>query len=124
MGLGLNEALLRRLRSCAPEAEVILNFGARIGVPVLFELFRANGYAPEKLHAQIVKQHAGTDISFFVALERSLSGTGFDTEFSCAFYTDAAGRDRISAAEAQALIDGGTGAAIYHEVCTIRGTPV
>lgn len=123
VGLGLNEALLRRLRAKAPAAEVILNFGARIGVPVLFELFKANGYTPEKLHGQIVKQHEGTDISFFVALERSLHGTGFDDEFSCAFYTDAEGQQQISAAEAQARMDADVHAAIYHEVCTIRGIP-
>lgn len=124
VGLGLNEALLRRLRSCAPAADVILNFGARIGVPVLFDLFEANGYTPEKLHSQIVKQHEGTDISFFVALERSLRGTGFDDEFTCAFYTDAEGDNRISAAQAQAMIDADPAAGIYHEVCTIRGQPL
>jgi SAM-dependent methyltransferase len=123
VGLGLNEALLRRLRSCAPSADVILNFGARIGVPVLFDLFAANGYRPEKLHAQIVRQHAGTDISFFVALERSLGGTGFDKDFACAFYTDAGGKAHISATEAQALIEADPDAEIYHEVCTIRGRP-
>ncbi len=123
VGLGLNEALLRRLRSCAPKADVILNFGARIGVPVLFDLFEANGYRPEKLHSQIVTQHAGTDISFFVALERSLKDTGFDSAFACAFYADPEGRDRISASEAQARMDADGSAAIHHEVCTIRGRP-
>ncbi|WP_216671105.1 hypothetical protein [Mangrovicoccus sp. HB161399] len=123
VGLGLNEALLRRLRSCAPKAEVILNFGARIGVPVLFELFEANGYRPETLHSQIVKQHAGTDISFFVALERALRDTGFGVDFSCAFYGDPGGTERISAIEAQDRIDADRGAAIHHEVCTIRGLP-
>ncbi|ARE42308.1 hypothetical protein RGUI_4282 (plasmid) [Rhodovulum sp. P5] len=124
VGLGLNEALLRRLRSCAPGAEVILNFGARVGVPVLFDLFEANGYKPEKLQAQIVRQHAGTDISFFVALERSLGGTGFDKDFTCAFYSDAGGTCHISATEAQAMIDADSEAAIFHEVCTIRGCPI
>ncbi|WP_217696382.1 hypothetical protein [Rhodobacter aestuarii] len=124
VGLGLNEALLRRLRACAPRAEVILNFGARVGVPVLCDMFEANGYRPEKLQSQIVEQHAGTDISFFVALEKALGGTGFDEAFNCAFYRDAAGAEPLTARAAQAMMDADPQAAIYHEVCTIRGTPV
>ncbi|MBZ4023126.1 s-adenosyl-l-methionine--l-methionine S-methyltransferase [Rhodobacter sp. TJ_12] len=124
VGLGLNEALLRRLRARAPKADVILNFGARVGVPVLFDMFEANGYTPEKLQGQIVRQHAGTDISFFVALEKALGGTGLDHDFRCAFYRDPAGAEPISASEAQQMLDADREAAIYHEVCTIRGRPV
>lgn len=123
VGLGLNEALLRRLRACAPGAEVILNFGNRIGTPILFSCFEANGYRPEKLHSQVVRQHAGTDISFFVALERALAGTGFERDLSCVFFADPGGRVRLSAAEAQARVDADPGAALYHEVCVIRGRP-
>lgn len=124
VGLGLNEALLRRLRCAAPQAEVVLNFGARIGTAILAACFEANGYRPETLHSQIVRQDAGTDISFFVALERTLGDTGFEREFRCEFYADPAGRKRLSACEAQALIDTDPEAPLYHEVCVLRGTPV
>lgn len=124
VGLGLNEALLRRLRSAAPDADVLLNFGARVGTKVLFDLFEANGYAPEKLHSQIVLQHAGTDISFFVALEKALGSTGLQDAFACEFYADPEGRRRLSAMEAQAIIDSGKDQPLYHEVCVIRGQPM
>ena len=123
VGLGLNEALLRRIRATAPAADVVLNFGARVGSAVLFELFEANGYVPEKLHSQIVLQHAGTDISFFVALENALAQTGLEREFTCEFYGDPDGATRLSATEAQALVDKDSAAEIYHEVCVIRGRP-
>ncbi|WP_172293315.1 class I SAM-dependent methyltransferase [Pseudoruegeria sp. HB172150] len=124
VGLGLNEALLRRVRACAPEAEVILNFGARIGTKVLFELFEANGYRPEKLASQIVLQHAGTDISFFVALEKALQRTDLEDAFACEFYADPEGKRRLSALAAQAITEQDGGAELYHEVCVIRGQPV
>ena len=124
VGLGLNEALLRRVKAAAPKADVILNFGARVGTSVLFELFEANGYEPEKLHSQIVLQHAGTDISFFVALENALAKTGLEREFTCEFYADPEGRTRLSAREVQARIDADPKAEVYHEVCVIRGRSV
>ena len=120
---GLNEALLRRLRSAAPAAEVVLNFGGRVGLPVLLALFRANGYQPEVLQSRIVRQDAGTDISFFVALERALVGTGFEDDFACAFSADPDGAVALSACEAQALLAGDPGAAIYHGLHVIRGRP-
>ncbi|MFC2967098.1 hypothetical protein [Acidimangrovimonas pyrenivorans] len=124
VGLGLNEALLRRLRASAPEAEVVLNFGSRVGSAILFSFFEANGYEPEKLHSQVVRQDAGTDISFFVALEKALRGTEFEADFSCEFFADPEGRKPLSACEAQARIDAEPEAPLYHEVCVIRGLPV
>ena len=123
VGLGLNEALLERLRQHAPKADVILNFGCRIGVPQLMEFFEANHYSPEKLHGQIVRQDAGTDISFFVTLEKALQGTGLEKDFVCSFYADPAGREKLSAVAAQALLDADPSTPLYHEVCTIRGRP-
>lgn len=124
VGLGLNEALLRRVREKAPKAEVIMNFGARIGTDILFDFFRSNGYEPEKISTMIVHQHEGTDISFFVALERSLQGTGVESEFSCKFFADADGKKPISACDAQEMLNADPKTILYHEVCTIRGTPV
>lgn len=124
VGLGLNEALLRQVRKEAPEAELIMNFGARIGTDILFEFFKSNGYEPEKISSMIVLQHAGTDISFFVALERALSGTGVENQFACRFYSDPEGTEDLSACEAQDLISSDPKAKIYHEVCSIRARPV
>lgn len=123
VGLGLNEALLHRLREHAPEADVVMNFGCRIGSAVLMEFFEANGYRPEKLASRIVLQHAGTDISFFVTLERALKGTGLEKQFVCEFYADEEGKMPLSACEAQAMMDKDPEVALYHEVCVIRGKP-
>ncbi|MBN9672454.1 hypothetical protein [Roseibium aggregatum] len=123
VGLGLNEALLQRLREHAPKAEVIMNFGCRVGTGIIFELFEANGFRPEKLHSQIVRQDAGTDISFFVMLEKALTGTGLEKDFVCKFFKDAEGKQPISACEAQKLIDEDPETPLFHEVAVIRGIP-
>jgi tetrahydromethanopterin S-methyltransferase subunit B len=123
VGLGLNEALLRRLREHAPKAEVVMNFGCRVGIDTIFEMFRANGYEPEKLYSQIVLQDAGTDISFFVALEGALQGTGLEKEFVCKFFADRDGEQPLSALEAQSLIEKDPQVALYHEVSVVRGRP-
>jgi SAM-dependent methyltransferase len=123
VGLGLNEALLQRVRKQAPDAQVVMNFGCRIGVPILFELFEACGYTPEKLYSQIVRQDAGTDISFFVMLEEALKGTGLERDFVCAFFADKDGKKPLSARAAQALLDEDPETPLFHEVCVIRGLP-
>ncbi|MCJ2187652.1 hypothetical protein [Novosphingobium beihaiensis] len=124
VGMGLNEALLRRIREHAPHAEVVMNFGARIGTGLIFEMFRANGFEPEKIASQIVRQDAGTDISFFVALEGALHGTDLEREFKCYFFADEDGKKRLSAHDAQRLLDQDPDVALYHEVCVVRGRPV
>ena len=100
-----------------------MNFGARIGTEILFEFFRSNGYKPEKLCSRIVHQDDGTDISFFVALERALQGTDVEKDFVCKFFADPAGETTLSACEAQDMLDKDPHAALYHEVCVIRGIP-
>lgn len=124
VGLGLNEALLTRVREHAPQAEVIMNFGCRIGAQIIFDCFAANGFKPQKISSQIVEQHSGTDISFFVALEKSLQGTELDGDFKCLFYADKDAQTPLSACEAQTLIERDSEAALFHEVCVIRGTPI
>lgn len=123
VGLGLNEALLHRLRKYAPKADVILNFGCRIGIPQLMQLFEANNYTPEKLYGQVVRQDAGTDISFFVMLEKALQGSGMEKDFVCSFYADPEGKQPLSALEASALLEADPQTPLYHEVCSIRGRP-
>ncbi|POF33976.1 hypothetical protein [Roseibium marinum] len=124
VGLGLNEALLHRIRDHAPTAQVIMNFGCRIGTDIIFELFEANGFRPEKLHSQIVRQDAGTDISFFVMLEKALRGTGLEKDLVCAFFADEGALRPLSASEAQDLLDRDPDTPLYHEVCVIRAVPV
>jgi hypothetical protein len=123
VGLGLNEALLRRLREHAPQADVVMNFGARVGTPILFEFFEANGFTPEKIASRIVRQDAGTDISFFVALEEALKGTGLEGEFVCQFFADPEAKTHLSARQARSLMEENPDVALYHEVCVIRGRP-
>ena len=124
VGLGLNEALLRRVREHAPNAEVVMNFGCRIGTRTIFELFEANGFAPDILASQMVRQDAGTDISFFVALEKALSGTGLEKEFVCEFFASQNGDMPLSACETQNLLQADPRVAIFHKVCVIRGRPI
>ncbi|TYC60513.1 class I SAM-dependent methyltransferase [Rhodobacterales bacterium] len=123
VGLGLNEALLQRIREHAPKAQVVMNFGCRIGTKVIFELFEANGFKPEELYSQIVKQDAGTDISFFVMLEKALDGTGLEKDFVCKFFTDPEGKQPLSACDAQSLLEKDVETPIYHKVAVIRGIP-
>jgi hypothetical protein len=122
VGLGLIEALLRRVRTGAPNAQVVLNLGCRIGKEVLLRLMRANNYRPEELASRIVRQHHGTDISFFVALEATIGGTGYERDFVCEFYSDPQGHEPISAREAkERLAD--PSKPVYHEICVLRGHP-
>jgi SAM-dependent methyltransferase len=123
VGLGLNEALLRRVRSCAPRAQVVLAFGCRIQKNVLLRLFRANGYRPEELASRIVRQHERTDISFFVALEAAMRGTGYEGDLLCEFYADPEGKVLISASEAQDRRDLDPSTPVFHEICVLRGHP-
>ncbi|MEU1603779.1 hypothetical protein [Micromonospora matsumotoense] len=122
VGLGLIEALLRQVRAGVPNAQVVLNLSCRTGREVLLRLLRANGYRPDELASRIVRQHPGTDISFFVALEATIGGTGFERDFVCEFYRDPLGREPISAHEASDRL-GSTGEPVYHEICVLRGHP-
>lgn len=121
VGLGLNEALLDRVKTHAPQADVIMTFGCRIGADIIFDCFAAHGFTAEKLSSQIVKQHAGTDISFFVSLEKTLQGTGLDGDFRCRFFADKGANEPLSACEALQLVEENPNAALYHEVCAVRG---
>jgi hypothetical protein len=123
VGLGLIEALLSSARSYAPQAQVILTLGCRIGKSVLARLFRSSNYQPEVLVSRIVKQDERTDISFFVALEAAMRGTGYEKDLECEFYADPEGRFRISASEAKARLDVGPAVPVFHEVCVMRGHP-
>lgn len=123
VGLGLIEALLRRVRSCAPGAQVVLTFGCRIGKDVLSSLFRSNGYRPEELASRIVRQNERTDISFFVALEAAIRGTAYEDDFACEFYTDPEGAVCISATEAKELLDADPSTPVFHAICVLRGHP-
>jgi SAM-dependent methyltransferase len=123
VGLGLIEALLRRVRSGVPRAQVVLNLGCRIGKDVLLKLFRSNGYRPEELASRIVRQSERTNISFFVALEAALRGTGYEEDFVCEFYADSQGRVPISANGAKELLDADPTTPVFHEICVLRGHP-
>lgn len=123
VGLGLNEALLRQVRETSGEAELIMNFGARIPRANIMEMFEANGYAPEILHSRIVEQDAGTDISFFVTLEKAAEESQLERDLVCDFYADLEGKEALSAQEAQERQEATPDLPICHEVCVIRAEP-
>lgn len=123
VGLGLNEALVRRVKMVAPKAELVMNFGARIPKATICAMFEANGYVPEVLNGRIVKQDAGTDISFFVTLETAMEGTGLENKLVCVFFADPEGKIPLSACEARARQEEDPQAPLYHEVCVIRARP-
>jgi hypothetical protein len=123
VGMGLIEALLTRLKAVAPQAEVVLNLGCRIGKATLVQVLRSYGYRTDELASRIVRQHAGTDISFFVALETAMRGTGYERDVRCEFYADPEGRSQLSARQAKALLDTDPDAPVYHEICVLRGHP-
>ncbi|EME99407.1 S-adenosyl-L-methionine: L-methionine S-methyltransferase [Streptomyces mobaraensis NBRC 13819 = DSM 40847] len=123
VGLGLIEALLRRVRARAPRAEVVLNLGCRIGKDVLTRLFRAHGYRPEELASRVVPQDGRTDITFFAALEAALRGTGHEKDFTCSFSADPEGRRPLSATEAADRLAADPGTPVFHEICVLRGRP-
>lgn len=123
VGLGLNEALLRKVRSYAPHAQVILTFGCRVGKNILPQLFTANGYVPTELASRVVRQDERTSIAFFVALEAAMRGTGHEKDFMCEFYTDPHGKVLISASEAQDILISDPERPIYHEICVMLGRP-
>lgn len=123
VGLGLNEALLRQARSTAPHADVVLNFGGRIGRDAIRDLFRANGYVPDVVHATIVRQSASTDITFHVALETALRDTAMEHLFTCEFFADPEGTRRLTALEASQRLRETPYAPLYHSILVVRGRP-
>lgn len=123
VGLGLNEALVRRVREAAPKAELIMNFGARIPTNTLMAMFTANGYTPSVLTSQMVEQDGGTDISFFVTLESAMQGTGLESDFVCEFFADKDGKEPLSALDAQTRQQEAPDQPLYHKVCVVRATP-
>lgn len=123
VGLGLNEALLRSARKAAPEARLIMNFGARIPTATICAMYEANGYAPKILHSQMVEQDAGTDISFFVTLEKAMQGTGLEAEIVCEFFADREGQEPLSASAAQARQEEAPEKPLYHRVCVVDARP-
>ncbi|CAM3806374.1 hypothetical protein GCM10009799_29840 [Nocardiopsis rhodophaea] len=123
VGLGLIEALLRQVRSCAPRARIVLNFGCRVGRETLSGIFRANGYRPTELVARVVRQSECTGIGFFAALEEASRGPGEEPGFVCEFYADPQGRSPLTAIEAKRILDADPAAPVYHEVCVVQGDP-
>lgn len=123
VGLGLNEALLRQARNMAPQADVILNFGGRIGQEVILDLFEANDYSPEVLYSTIVPQSRDTDITFYVALERAIRDTAVESAFSCEFFADPQGHRRLTAQEAWTRLCEDPHVPLYHSILVVRGRP-
>ncbi len=70
IGLGLNEALLRRTRNAFPMgSRAVLNLAGRPGLKRLLQMFHDCGYQQRILHEELVPQHLGPSLDAFLAAE-------------------------------------------------------
>lgn len=113
IGLGLNEALLKRAKSVLRlPGLVILNLSGRPGIKRLFRLFYEAGYAPWVVHQENVPQHRGTSLATLATLE-SHGQENFE------FFSDSAGNLRINAREAE--MRRVAGKEVFHNIYVIAG---
>lgn len=114
LGLGLNEALLRRApKVLKANGQVVLNLSGRPGLRRLTKMFQACGYRPEIAHAATIAQHAGTSLASLAAMEAA-GQPNFE------FFADASATMRLNARQAeQRRIKGRE---VYHKIYVIAGT--
>ncbi len=117
-GLGLQRALLLEARDMLPShGKVVLNLGGRPGKDLLEQLFIRNGFQPEILHSEIIRQHAGTDLQPLAKREAVMKGiTGHEFEF----FGDPDGKEPINATEAFSRRMKGDH--VYHNIYVVQGT--
>lgn len=97
------------------EGRIILNLAGRVPMEVLKEMFAHTGFGDVKiLHQAIIHQDASTRLHDFIKQEKS---KGIEFEF---FSTPDCSGDKITAEQAQALIDSGLPA--FHKLYVIQGT--
>lgn len=112
LGLGLNEALLRRAHSVLTSGgRVVLNLGGRPSLPRLKKMFRDCGYTPCVVHTEMVSQCPSTSLASLAAME------DYGQEFE--FFSDATGHERINAQLAESRRLEGLG--LYHKIYVIEG---
>jgi methylase of polypeptide subunit release factors len=112
VGLGLNEALLKRAHSVLRKnGRVVLNLSGRPSLPRLEKMYHDCGFIPRVVHAEMIPQCPGTSLASLAAME------GSNQEFE--FFSDATGHKRINAqmAEKRRL----EGLELYHKIYVIAG---
>ncbi len=117
-GLGLQRLLLLEARELlAKNGSVVLNLGGRPGRDLLMSMFEKNGFAPEVLHAEILRQHEGTNLEPLARREHVMKdSTGHEFEF----FGDPEGNEPINATEA--LNRRNQGLHVYHSIYVIQAT--
>jgi hypothetical protein len=101
----------------------VLNLSGRVSLPLLLQLFRANGYRPEIIYDEMIPQCPKTSISFFVERETSLKDSDRFRDFTGCFFGDPEGNERLSAVRAeQRRRAGGAASSVYHRLYVIRGS--
>ena len=113
-GLGLIEALLHQAQEALkPRGRVLLTLAGRTGRARLLDLFQQAGYEPEMILAELVRQDQTTSLASLREVEKGLLEP-FE------FFSDASGKKKISAEEAE--IRRKRGKVVYHYVYVICGT--
>lgn len=111
LGLGLNEALLKRSKILVRDS-VVLNLCGRPGLEKLCNMFTDNNYTPKIIHKDIVPQDIHTSLSSLVSFEEQ----GLN-DFE--FFLDMNGRIKLNAHEAKYVMH--TGRNVYHMIYVIKG---
>lgn len=114
LGLGLNEALLRRARPMlAPGDRVVLNLGGRPGLGRLTQMFQECGYNPQPIHEEVIPQHRETSLATLARLEAAGQN---DFEF----FADDLAREHINARTAESCR--ANGIPVFHKIYVVAGT--
>ena len=115
LGLGLNEALLRRAKNVLPKkGQVILNLGGRPGLPKLRSLFTEAGFEPRVLWQETISQHMGTSLATLASLEEHAHHKEFE------FFKDPDCTKPIGAIDAEKRRL--RGHSVFHKIYVICGT--
>lgn len=117
-GLKLQVLLLREAKDLlAPKGQVVLNLGGRPGRDMLVKMFEKEGFLPEIIHSEIIRQHEGTDLHQLVKREHTMKDvTGHEYEF----FRDAKGEQPINATEALRLREADEH--VYHYIYVMKAT--
>ena len=114
LGLGLNEALLRRAKGVLrSRGMVALNLSGRPGLQRLHLLFQETGYHSEVIYQTTIPQHPETSLASLAALE----GSG-QSDFE--FFTDASCASPLNARDAETRRQAGK--SVFHNIYVIAGT--
>lgn len=122
--LGLNHRLLLQAHnSLAPGGDIILNLAGRPSKEVLLQLFRSSGFKPQIIHEECIQQHPTTKLAPLVEDERSIRSQPGRGSFTFEFFSSAKCEpgSKVSAAEAQEMLERAEPVPVYHKIYVVRG---